>query len=158
MNSIEEAEGYKRLIDEFSYDQDQVAKFIGKSRSHITNSLRLLTLSSFITDLIKMDKITPGHAKILVGLSISEQIAKKIIKKNLSVRQTENLVRLYKSPTKSIKVLKDPNIKKIENELMEKTGLKTEITNKKNNKGSVTFDYRDSEQLNHLIEIIKKYY
>ena len=158
LNSIEEAEGYKRLIDEFSYDQEQVAKFIGKSRSHITNSLRLLTLSNYITDLIKTNKITPGHAKILVGLGNSDQIAKKIIKKNLSVRQTENLVRLYKSPTKTIKVSKDPNIKKIENELMEKIGLKTQINNKKNNKGSVTFDYRDLDQLNHLIEIIKKYY
>jgi len=158
LNSIEEAEGYKRLIDEFSYDQEQVAKFIGKSRSHITNSLRLLTLSNYITDLIKTNKITPGHAKILVGLGNSDQIAKKIVKKNLSVRQTENLVRFYKSPSKSIKVSKDPNIKKIENELMEKIGLKTQINNKRNNKGSVTFDYRDLDQLNHLIEIIKKYY
>ena len=158
LNSIEEAEGYKRLIDEFSYDQEQVAKFIGKSRSHITNSLRLLTLSNYITDLIKTNKITPGHAKILVGLVNSDQIAKKIIKKNLSVRQTENLVRLYKSSTNLVKASKDPNIKKIENELMEKIGLKTQITNKKNNKGSVSFDYRDLDQLNHLIEIIKKYY
>ena len=158
LNSIEEAEGYKRLIDEFSYDQEQVAKFIGKSRSHITNSLRLLTLSNFITDLVKTNKITPGHAKILVGLGNSDQIAKKIVKKNLSVRQTENLVRLYKSSSKSIKVPKDPNIKKIENELMEKIGLKILINNKKNNKGSVTFDYRDLDQLNHLIEVIKKYY
>ena len=158
LNSIEEAEGYKRLIDEFSYDQEQVAKFIGKSRSHITNSLRLLTLSNYITDLIKTNKITPGHAKILVGLGNSDQIAKKIVKKNLSVRQTENLVRFYKSPSKSIKLSKDPNIKKIENELMEKIGLKTQINNKRNNKGSVTFDYRDLDQLNHLIEIIKKNY
>ena len=158
LNSIEEAEGYKRLIDEFNYDQEQVAKFIGKSRSHITNSLRLLTLSNYITDLIKSNKITPGHAKILVGFGNADQIAKKIVKKNLSVRQTENLVRLYKSPSKSIKVSKDPNIKKIENELMEKIGLKTQINNKKNNKGSLTFDYRDLDQLNHLIEIIKKYY
>ena len=158
LNSIEEAEGYKRLIDEFSYDQEQVAKFIGKSRSHITNSLRLLTLSSYITGLIKTNKISPGHAKILVGLSNSDQIAKKIIKKNLSVRQTENLVRLYKFPTKSIKLSKDPNIKKIEIDLMDKIGLKTQISNKKNNKGSVTFDYRDLDQLNHLIDIIKKYY
>ncbi len=158
LNSIEEAEGYKRLIDEFGYDQEQVAKFIGKSRSHITNSLRLLTLSNYIADLIKTNTISPGHAKILVGLSNSDQIAKKIVKKNLSVRQTENLVRLYKSPSKSIKITKDPNIKKIETDLMEKIGLKTQITNKKNNKGSVTFDYRDLDQLNHLIDIIKKYY
>ena len=158
LNSIEEAEGYKRLIDEFSYDQEQVAKFIGKSRSHITNSLRLLTLSNYITDLIKTNKISAGHAKILVGLTNSDQIAKKIIKKNLSVRQTENLVRLYKSPSKTIKALKDPNIKKIENDLMERIGLKTYISNKKNNKGIVSFEYRDLDQLNHLIEIIKKNY
>ena len=108
--------------------------------------------------MIKTNKISPGHAKILVGLSNSDQIAKKIIKKNLSVRQTENLVRLYKSPAKSIKLSKDPNIKKIETDLMDKIGLKTQITNKKNNKGSVTFDYRDLDQLNRLIEVIKKYY
>ena len=83
---------------------------------------------------------------------------KKIIKKNLSVRQTENLARLYKSPSKSIKALKDPNIKNIEIDLMEKIGLKTQISNKKNNKGTITFVYRDLEQLNRLIEIIKKYY
>ena len=158
LNSIEEAEGYKRLIDEFNYDQEQVAKFIGKSRSHITNSLRLLTLSNFVTDLIKTSKITPGHAKILVGLANSDQIAKKIVKKNLSVRQTENLVRLYKSPSKLIKTFKDPNIKKIENDLMDKIGLKTQITNQKNNKGSLTFNYRDLDQLNRIIDIIKKYY
>ena len=158
LNSIEEAEGYKRLIDEFGYDQEQVAKFIGKSRSHITNSLRLLTLSNYITDMIKTNKITAGHAKILVGLGNSDQVAKKIVKKNLSVRQTENLVRLYKLPSKSIKKSKDPNIKKIENDLVEKLGLKTQISNKKNNKGSVSIEYKDLDQLNRLIEIIKKYY
>ena len=105
-----------------------------------------------------MNKISAGHAKILVGLTNSDQIAKKIIKKNLSVRQTENLVRLYKSPSKTIKALKDPNIKKIENDLMERIGLKTHISNKKNNKGIVSFEYRDLDQLNHLIEIIKKNY
>ena len=158
LNSIEEAEGYKRLIDEFSYDQDQVAKFIGKSRSHITNSLRLLTLSDYIIDLIKSNKISPGHAKTLVGLNNSDQIAKKVVKKNLSVRQTENLVRLYKSPSKTIKSSKDPNIRKLESDIMEKIGLKTQIVNKKNNRGHVTFDYKDLNQLNHLIEIVKKYY
>ena len=158
LNSIEEAEGYKRLIDEFSYDQDQVAKFIGKSRSHITNSLRLLTLSDYIIDLIKTNKISPGHAKTLVGLNNSDQIAKKVVKKNLSVRQTENLVRLYKSPSKIIKSSKDPNIRKLESDITEKIGLKTKIVNKKNNRGYVTFDYKDLNQLNHLIEIVKKYY
>ena len=158
LNSIEEAEGYKRLIDDFNYDQDQVAKFIGKSRSHITNFLRLLTLSDYIIDLIKTNKISPGHAKTLVGLNNSDQIAKKVVKKNLSVRQTENLVRLYKSPSKTIKSSKDPNIRKLENDITEKIGLKTKIVNKKNNRGYVTFDYKDLNQLNHLIDIVKKYY
>ena len=158
LNSIEEAEGYKRLIDEFSYDQDQVAKFIGKSRSHITNSLRLLTLTDYIIDLIKSNKISPGHAKTLVGLNNSDQIAKKVVKKSLSVRQTENLVRLYKSSSKTIKSSKDPNIRKLESDITEKIGLKTQIVNKKNNRGYVTFDYKDLNQLNHLIDIVKKYY
>ena len=86
------------------------------------------------------------------------KLQKKLLKKNLSVRQSENLVRLYKLPSKSTKSSKDPNIKKIENDIMEKIGLKTQILNRKNNKGSVTFDYRDLDQLNRLIEIIKKYY
>ena len=108
--------------------------------------------------MIKTNKITPGHAKILVGLVNSDQIAKKIVKKKLSVRQTENLVRLYKTPSVKIKNIKDPNIRKLESDIMEKIGLQTKITNKKNNKGYVTFDYRDLNQLNHLIEIVKKYY
>ena len=124
----------------------------------VVSELNSGQISNYITDLIKTNKITPGHAKILVGLNNSDQIAKKIVKKNLSVRQSESLVRLYKLPSKSIKSSKDPNIKKIENDIMEKIGLKTQISNRKNNKGSVTFDYRDLDQLNHLIEIIKKYY
>ncbi len=158
LNAIEEAEGYKRLIDEFSYDQEQVAKFIGKSRSHITNSLRLLSLPLEVIEFIKENKISPGHAKILVGLENCILISKKIISKKLSVRQTENLVRAYKTPYKKLLNNKDPNIKILEQDLMDKIGMTVEIKNKKNNKGSIIFNYKELDQLNRIIESIKKSY
>ena len=158
LNTIEEAEGYKRLIDEFSYDQDQVAKFIGKSRSHITNSLRLLSLPNEVVELIKENKISPGHAKVLVGLENSLSISKKIISKKLSVRQAENLVRAYKTPYKKLLKNKDPNIRLLEQNLIEKIGMNVEIKNKKNNKGSITFSYKELDQLNRIIELIKNNY
>ena len=158
LNAIEEAEGYKRLIDEFYYDQEQVAKFIGKSRSHITNSLRLLSLPAEVVELVKENKISPGHAKILVGLENCLLISKKIILKKLSVRQTENLVRAYKTPTKKIMKSKDPNISMLEQNLMDEIGINVEIKNKKNNKGSITFHYKELDQLNRIINLIKKSY
>ncbi len=158
LNAIEEAEGYKRLIDEFSYDQEQVAKFIGKSRSHITNSLRLLSLPPEVIEFVKENKISPGHAKILVGLENCLLISKKIISKKLSVRQTESLVRAYKIPYKKLSNNKDPNIKILEQSLMEKIGMTVEIKNKKNNKGSIIFNYKELDQLNRIIESIKKSY
>ena len=158
LNPLEEAQGYKRLIDEFSYDQEKVSKFIGKSRSHITNSLRLLTLPPDVIKLIETQKLTAGHAKILVGLENANFLAKKIIEKNLSVRQTENLVKIFK--TKKILKFKskDPNIKNLELSLADKIGLNVFIKNKKNNKGSVTIEYKNLEQLNRLIEVIKSNY
>ena len=158
LNAIEEAEGYKKLIDEFSYDQEQVAKFIGKSRSHITNSLRLLSLPNEVLELIKESKISPGHAKILVGLENCLSITKKILSKKLSVRQTENLVRVYKTPSMKLASHKDPNIRILEHNLMEKIGMNVEIKNKKNNKGSIIFNYKELDQLNRIIETIKKNY
>ena len=158
LNAIEEAEGYKRLIEEFSYDQEQVAKFIGKSRSHITNSLRLLSLPEELVNFIKDNKLSPGHAKILVGLDNCLIIAKKIISKKLSVRQTENLVRFYKTPKKKLLNNKDPNIKILEQNLADKIGIIVEIKNKKNNKGSITFNYQELDQLNRIIETINKNY
>ena len=97
LNAIEEAQGYQRLIDDFSYDHDKVAKFIGKSRSHVSNCLRLLSLPKDVLELITLNKLSPGHAKILVGLENASFIAKKIIQKKLSVRQSENLVRIFKT-------------------------------------------------------------
>ena len=158
LNAIEEAEGYKRLIEEFSYDQEQVAKFIGKSRSHITNSLRLLSLPEEIIDFVKDYKLSPGHAKILVGLDNCLLIAKKVISKKLSVRQTENLVRFYKTPKKKLLNDKDPNIRVLEQNLIDKIGINVEIKNKKNNKGSITFNYQELDQLNKIIDLIKKNY
>ena len=158
LNPIEEAEGYKRLIDEFGYDQDKVSKFIGKSRSHITNSLRLLSLPKEVVSLIEQEKLSQGHAKILVGLENAHLLARKIIDKNLSVRQSENLVRLLRDPNKIKSSLKDANLKNLEESVEEKIGIKVLIRNKKNNSGHVTFEYKDLDQLNRLIMVIKANY
>ena len=157
LNPIEEAEGYQRLINEFNYDQDKVAKFIGKSRAHISNCIRLLSLPAKVIEHIINDKISPGHAKILVGLDNSELLAEKIIKKKLSVRQAEALVRLVKSNKSSIKS-KDPNSIDIENQLSSKIGMKVFLNNKKNNTGTLIFEYKGVDQLDRLIKIIKDNY
>ena len=159
LNPIEEAEGYKRLIDEFKYDQDKVAKFIGKSQSHISNSIRLLSLPKKVINYISNGNLTQGHAKILVGFDDADILAEKIIKKKLSVRQAENLVRILKL-NKNFKKnpTKNPDITSLENLLEEKIGLKTYVRNKKNNSGQLIFEYKDLDQLNKLIEIIKSNY
>ena len=157
LNPLEEAEGYKRLIDDFSYDQEKVSRFIGKSRSYITNSLRLLNLPLEVLRLVKEKKITAGHAKILVGLDNAEFIANKIIEKKLSVRQAENFVKIFKKKKKFFSH-KDANIKNLEGDISDKTGLSVSIKNTKKNKGTITFSYHDLDQLNKIIEIIKKNY
>ena len=158
LNVIEEAEGYKRLINEFSYDQENVAKFIGKSRSHVANCLRLLVLPKEVLELIENNKLSPGHAKVLVGLENSIFLAKKIIEKKLSVRQAENLVRIFKTSRTARINKKDPNLNQLENSLREKIGLNVHIKNKKNNSGSILFEYKGLDQLNKLKEIIKSHY
>ena len=158
LNPIEEAQGYQRLIDDFLYDQDKVAKFIGKSRSHISNCLRLLSLPKEVIDLIKNNKLTQGHAKILVGLESAPFFAKKIIRKNLSVRQSESLVKVFKFKKISKNILKDPNLKEVETSLSDKIGLNVLIKNKKNNTGTISFEYKDINQLNRLIDLIKSNY
>ena len=157
LNPIEEAKSYQRLINEFNYDQEKVSKFIGKSRPYISNSLRLLSLPDYIIKLLEEDKITSGHAKILVGLSNSEVIAKKIISKKLSVRQTESLVNLLKN-SKNKFFSKDVNILNLEKSLKEKIGINVLIKNKKNNSGQILFEYKDLDQLNRLIMVIKANY
>ena len=158
LNSIEEAQGYQRLIDEFSYDQDKVAKFIGKSRSHVSNCLRLLTLPKDVIELIEQNKISQGHAKVLVGLNNSSLIARKIIDKKLSVRQAENLVKIFRQNKSSLKKAKDPNLNQLEISLSEKIGLSVFIRNKKNNSGSILFEYKGLDQLNKIIDIVKANY
>ena len=158
LNPIEEAEGYKRLIDEFNYDQEKVAKFIGKSRAHISNCLRLLSLPKKIIEYLIDEKISQGHAKILVGLDNVELLADKIISKKLSVRQTEALVRITKGFKSITKKNKDSNILDIENQLMEKIGMRVYINNKKNNSGMLTFQYKGLDQMERLIQIIKNNY
>ena len=158
LNPIEEAQGYQRLIDEFNYDQEKVSKFIGKSRAHVANCLRLLTLPNEVIELINNGSLSQGHAKILVGLENSYILAKKIIDKKLSVRQSENLVRLFKRTKKIRLVSSDSNIKNLQDSLENKTGIRVFIKNKKNNKGLISFQYEDLDQLNRLIEIIKNNY
>ena len=159
LNPIEEAQGYKRLIDEFNYDQEKVSKFIGKSRTHIANFLRLLMLPQKVINLIMDEKLSQGHAKILVGLDNVELMAEKIISKKLSVRQAENLVRLIKnSGNKKIKKNKESNIVSLENELTEKIGMRVFINNNRKNSGSLTFEYKGLDQLDRLINIVKNNY
>ncbi len=157
LNPLEEAQGYQRLIDEFNYDQEKVSKFIGKSRSYITNSLRILNLPKDVLQLIEEKKLSAGHAKILVGLNNASFVASKIIEKKLSVRQSENFVKLFKTK-KNTQSKRDTNVLSLENSIIEKIGLKVQIKNKSNNKGSIVIEYKDLDQLNKIIEIIKSNY
>jgi len=158
LNPLEEAQGYKRLIDEFSYDQEKVSKFISKSRSHITNSLRLLTLPENVIKLIETQKLTAGHAKILVGLDNANFVAMKIIEKKLSVRQAENFVKIFKNKKQKSRTSKDTNIIALELSISNKIGLNVDIQNNKRNKGKISFEYKNLDQLNKIIDIIKSNY
>jgi len=158
LNPLEEAQGYKRLIDEFAYDQDKVSKFIGKSRSYISNSLRLLNLPKEVLDFVEQKKITAGHAKILVGLDNATFLANKFIEKKLSVRQAENLVKIFRKTKRNSSSRVDSNIRDLENSISEKIGLSVSIKNNKNNKGTISFYYKELDQLNKIIDIIKSGY
>ena len=158
LNPLEEAQGYKRLIDEFSYDQEKVSTFIGKSRSYITNSLRLLTLPDDVIKLVEKQKLTTGHAKILVGLDNASFVASKIIEKKLSVRQSEKFVKMFKNKKLKSSTSKDTNIIALELSISNKIGLNVDIKNNKRNKGKISFEYKDLDQLNKIIDIIKNNY
>ena len=158
LNPVEEAESYNNLIQNFGYDHEKVSKFIGKSRSHISNSIRLLSLPEKILDLIRNNKISQGHAKVLVGLENALLLADKIIKKKLSVRQLESLVRLFKNGSNKSFKSKDSNIISTENDLSEKIGMRVILNNKKNNSGTLSFEYKGIDQLDRLIDVIKKNY
>ncbi len=158
LNPLEEAQGYKKLIDEFSYDQEKLSKFIGKSRSYIANALRLLSLPNEVIKLVENQKLSAGHAKILVGLENASFVASKIVKNKLSVRQAENFVKLFKNKRQKSNSSKDVNIMHLEMSIVNKVGLNVEIKNRKNNKGKISFEYKDLDQLNKIIDIIKSNY
>tara|TARA_Y100000591_G_C21722756_1_gene639689 strand:- start:5 stop:856 length:852 start_codon:yes stop_codon:yes gene_type:complete len=158
LNAIEEAESYKNLIENFGYDHDKVSKFIGKSRSHISNCIRLLSLPEKLIEMIRNNKISQGHAKILIGLDNALLLGEKIVRKKLSVRQVENLVRLLKNGSKKLYKSKDSNIIAVENELSTKIGMRVILNGKKNNSGTLSIEYKDNDQLDRLINIIKNNY
>ena len=158
LNPIEEARGYQRLIDDFSYNQEKLSQFIGKSRSYIANSLRLLSLPEEVLLMVEQGNLSAGHARTLIGLNNAFDIAKKIIQKKLSVRQSEILVRQFKNKKFKLVSKKDPNILDLQKILEEKVGLTVSINNKKNNSGTISFEYQNLDQLNRLIDTIKKNY
>ena len=158
LNPIEEAESYNNLITNFGYDHEKVSQFIGKSRSHVSNSIRLLSLPEKILDLIRNNKISQGHAKVLIGLENALFLADKIIKKKLSVRQLESLVRVFKNEANKSFKSKDINIIATENDLSQKIGMRVFVYNKKNNSGTLSINYKGIDQLDRLIDVIKKHY
>ena len=158
LNAIEEARGYQRLVDEFSYNQEKISKFIGKSRSYIANSLRLLSLSDDILSMVEDGRLSAGHARSLIGIQNSTFIAKRIIEKKLSVRQAEALTRQFRNKKIQLVHKKDPNILSLQKTLEEKTGLNVSIMNKKNNSGTISFEYKDLDQLDKIINVIKSNY
>ena len=158
LNPIEEARGYQRLIDDFSYNQEKLSQFIGKSRSYIANSLRLLSLPEEVLSMVEQGNLSAGHARSLIGLNNSADIAKKIIQKKLSVRQSEILVRQFRNKKFKLVSKKDPNILDLQKALEEKVGLIVSINNKKDNSGTISFEYQDLDQLNRLIDASKKNY
>ncbi len=158
LNPIEEATGYQKLIDDFGYNQEKLSRFIGKSRSYIANSLRLLALPEGVILLVQEGNLSAGHARSLIGLNNSIDIAKIIIQKKLSVRQAEVLARQFRNKKFKLVSKKDSNILDLQKDLEDKTGLIVSINNKKNNSGTISFEYKDLEQLDKLINTIKKQY
>jgi len=158
LDPIEEARGYQRLVDDFNYNHDKLSKFIGKSRSYIANSLRLLSLKEEILLMVEQGNLSAGHARTLIGLQNSVDLAKKIVQKKLSVRQAETLARQFKNKKFKLIHKKDPNILDLQRVLEEKTGLSVSVTNRKNNSGTISFAYQDLNQLDRITNVIKKNY
>lgn len=158
LSAIEEAEGFERLIKEFSHTQEALSQVIGKSRSQIANTLRLLTLPESVKDMVRQNKISAGHARSLVGLDNAEELANKILKEDLNVRQVEKLVSKQKDlkPSKRISKTKSPELINIEKYLLDAFGLKVEINNGKNNSGNVSVKYDSVEELEHIINILER--
>ena len=158
LNPIEESRGYQRLVDDFSYNQEKLSKFIGRSRSYIANSLRLLSLPREILEMVENKSLSAGHARSLIGLNNAQDIAKKIVQKKLSVRQAEVLARQFRDKKFKLVHKKDPNILDLQKNLEDRTGLNVSINNKKNNSGVIAFEYQNLEQLDKIIDTIKNNY
>ncbi len=154
LNDIEEARGYKRLAKEFGYDHDKISKFMSKSRSHVSNTLRLLSLPEDIIGLIEEGKLTAGQARPLIGMPNASEVAENIVKKKVAAREVESLAR--KKSGKHLKKIDDPNITFIRNELESKLGLSVEILNKKNNSGKIIIKYKSLEQFELISKLLKK--
>jgi len=158
LNAIEEARGYQRLIAEFNYNQEKLSQFIGKSRSYIANSLRLLSLPGEVLLMVEQGDLSAGHARALIGLQSSVEIAKKIVQKKLSVRQAETLSKQFRNKKFKLVHKKDRNILDLQKILEERTGLNVSILNKKNNSGKISFEYLNLDQLDKIINTIKNNY
>ena len=156
LNIIEEAKGYQRLSEEFGYDHEKIAKFMSKSRSHISNTLRLLTLPKDVIGLIEEGNLTAGQARPLIGLPSATNIAEEIVAKNLSARSVELLVRSKKGPQKSGQIRVDSNILSEQNRIQENLGLNVNIQNKKNNSGKITILYENLDQFELIANLFKR--
>ena len=154
LNPIEEAKGYKRLYDEFNYDHESISKLMSKSRSHISNTLRLLTLPPDVVAMLEEGTLTSGQARPLIGISNASSIAEEIVSKNYSARKVEYLTRNKKPSTKERYV--DTNILKTQERIEKILGLKVNITNKKNNSGRVIISYKDLDQFELISDLLTK--
>lgn len=154
LNVIEEANGYQRLTKEFGYDHEKIAKFMSKSRSHISNTLRLLTLPKDIIGLLEEGKLTAGQARPLIGMPNASEVAENIVKKKVAAREVELIAR--KSSKNKIKKSEDPNISFIRNELESRLGLSVEVVNKKNNSGKIIIKYNSLEQFDAISKLLKR--
>ena len=155
LNAIEEAKGYQRLTKEFGYDQEKISKFMSKSRSHISNTLRLLTLPQDIIGMIEEGLLSAGQARPLIGLPNSSTIAENIVKKKFSAREVESLIKQKKTSKKSKKT-EDPNITFVQNEIESKLGMNVQIINKKNNSGKLIINYSSLDQFELLSKKLRK--
>jgi ParB family chromosome partitioning protein len=155
LNSIEEARGYQRLSDEFNYDHESISKLMSKSRSHISNTLRLLSLPRDIISMIEEGTLTSGQARPLIGLVNASSIAEEIVSKNYSARKVEYLVKKKKVPISDSKE-KNTNILKTQERIEKILGLKVNISNKKNNSGRITIEYKDLEQFQFISDLLTK--
>jgi ParB family chromosome partitioning protein len=159
LNSIEEAKGYERLMNEFKYDHEKLSEFMGKSRSHISNTLRLLSLPSEVVKMVEQGKLTAGQVRPLIGRFNALQIAQSIIKEKLSARSIENIVKneREKEATKTkTKKNFDPNIVLAQRKIEEHIGLKVKVINKKNNSGKLVIEYSNSDQFEMLSNLLRK--